>query len=239
MKMFELIPAIDLLDGKAVRLTKGDYNQVKIYSDHPEEIAKQFANLGVKRIHLVDLDGARAGQPVNLATIKKIRQSVDCRLELGGGLRTRENILEIFNLGINYAIIGSIALKNKALTQELVTEFKDKIIVGIDAKNGLVATEGWLENSSQKAEDLLREMEKIGVSSVIYTDISRDGTLTGPNFTDYEKLATLTKVKIIASGGISGKNDILKLGQINGLAGTIIGKAIYEQKLDLKELLNG
>ncbi len=234
--MFEAIPAIDILGGKAVRLTKGDYNQVTVYHDHPEEMARSFELAGASTIHLVDLDGARIGHPINMQIIEKVRLAVRCRLELGGGLRTADDVARVIDLGIERVILGSVALKNRPLTEQLVKQYGRRIVIGIDALNGFVATEGWLESSKVTVEALAKEMESIGVQTIIYTDISRDGMLAGPNLGAYKAIVPKTAMAVIASGGISGLKDIQALKAIPDLAGVVVGKAIYENKLKLKEL---
>jgi phosphoribosylformimino-5-aminoimidazole carboxamide ribotide isomerase len=236
--MFEPIPAIDILNGQAVRLTKGDYGQVTVYGD-PVAFAKKWAAAGATTIHLVDLDGAKAGQPVNTATIKAIRQAVSCELELGGGLRTLEAVTETLALGINRVILGSIALKDRPLTEFLVKEFGgEKIVIGIDAKDGFVAAEGWIETSTVRVETLLEIMAAIGVTTVVYTDISRDGMLQGPNLRAYQTIVGKTTISIIASGGISKLADVKDLAKIKGLSGVIVGKALYENRINIEELFS-
>lgn len=233
--MFKIIPAIDIINGQAVRLTKGDYTQVKIYSDDPTQFAKKLEPFGF--IHLVDLDGAKAGRPINLETLKKIRAAVDCKLEVGGGIRTKADAKTILELGIDQIILGSIALKDKKLTEELVSDHGEKIVVGVDTKNGRVAAEGWLETSQTTGLALIKEMEKIGIKTVICTDIARDGTLTGPNMELYKELTEHTKTNIIASGGIGNIDDVKALKKIKRLGGIVIGKAIYEGRVSIEELL--
>lgn len=233
--MFKIIPAIDILNGQAVRLTKGDYAQVKVYSNNPAEFAKKFEPFGF--IHLVDLEGAKAGRPINLETLKKIRTAVNCKLEVGGGVRTKEDAKTLLDLGIDRIILGSIALKNKKLTEELVNLYGNKIAIGIDTKNGRVAAEGWLETSQTTGLALIKEMEKIGVKTVICTDITRDGTLTGPHIELYKELTEQTKINIVASGGIGNIDDVKALKKIKKLGGIIIGKAIYEERVSIEELL--
>lgn len=234
--MFEAIPAIDILGGKAVRLTKGDYNQVTVYHDYPEEMARSFELAGASTIHLVDLDGARIGHPINMQIIEKIRLAVRCRLELGGGLRTADDVARVLDLGIERVILGSVALKNRPLTEQLVKQYGRRIVIGIDALNGFVATEGWLKSSKVTVEALAKEMEAIGVQTIIYTDISCDGMLAGPNLAAYKAIVPKTAMAVIASGGISGLKDIRALRAIPALAGVVVGKAIYEKKIKLKEL---
>lgn len=233
--MFKIIPAIDIYNGQVVRLKKGDYEQQTIYSSQPEKYALEWSAFG--RLHLVDLNGAREGKPANIETIKKIRAATSAVIELGGGLRSDKDIQLALDLGIDKIILGSIALKDRELTAILADKYGDKIIIGIDARDGKVAAEGWLETSKIEALTLLKEMEKIGIQEVIYTDISKDGMLQGPNFKVYQELVPQTKVKIIASGGISSLADIQKLQAIPGLYGTIVGKALYEKKISREELL--
>lgn len=234
---FKVIPAIDILDGKVVRLTQGDYNQSKIYSDDPVEVAKQFEAAGIKRIHLVDLDGARRGRPVNLEVIKNIRNAVSLEIELGGGIRSEEDADILFKVGIDLLIIGSVALNDKALTKKLIDKYGKKVIIGIDAKEGMVSTEGWLKDSQVTVADLVKEMEKLGVKTIIYTDIARDGMLTGPNIEAYSALIGKADLKVIASGGISSKHDIEELKKLDNVEGVIIGRAYYEGKIKLEEIL--
>jgi phosphoribosylformimino-5-aminoimidazole carboxamide ribotide isomerase len=233
--MFKIIPAIDIINSQAVRLTKGDYAQIKVYSDDPAKFAKKFEPFGF--IHLVDLDGAKAGRPINLETLKKIRAAVDCKLEVGGGIRTKTDAKTVLNLGIDQIILGSIALKNKKLTEELVSAYGSKIVIGVDTKNGRVAAEGWLETSQTTGLALIKEMEKIGIKTVICTDIARDGTLTGPNIELYQELTEQTKINIVASGGIGNIDDVKALKKIKKLGGIVIGKAIYEERVSIEELL--
>ncbi len=232
--MFQIIPAIDLLGGKVVRLTKGNYDQVSTYSNDPAEVAKLYNKFAW--LHLVDLDGAKAGKPVNLEAIKNIRKAVNCKLELGGGLRTKQDIEQVLGLGIDRVILGSIALKNKPLTAELLKDFGDKIVIGIDAKNEMVSTEGWLADSQVSVFALLSEMAKLGAETIICTDINKDGLLQGPNIELYKKLVKKSGLNIIASGGVSKLEDIKNLKKIKGLTGVIVGKALYENKISLEEL---
>ncbi|MDR1997022.1 MAG: 1-(5-phosphoribosyl)-5-[(5-phosphoribosylamino)methylideneamino]imidazole-4-carboxamide isomerase [Candidatus Margulisbacteria bacterium] len=233
--MFEPIPAIDILGGQVVRLTQGDYTRAKVYASDPAVVARQWAAAGAQFLHLVDLDGARSGRPVNLAAIKKLRQNVNCRLELGGGLRTAADVAQVFALGIDYAILGSAALQNKPLTQELVQKYGARIIIGVDARDGRAAASGWLEDSEVDALDLIKELEKIGVQKIIYTEINRDGTLSGPDLALYRKLLDSTRMEIIASGGVASLADVQALSALR-LDGVIIGKALYEGKINIRDL---
>ncbi|MBU0567872.1 1-(5-phosphoribosyl)-5-[(5-phosphoribosylamino)methylideneamino]imidazole-4-carboxamide isomerase [bacterium] len=235
-----VIPAIDLKEGKVVRLFKGEFDKETIYSENPVDVAKGWVSQGASLIHLVDLDGARLGRPQNLEAIKNIVRNVDVSFELGGGIRNIETIREILGLGIDRVILGSAALYDQDLIEKALEEFSDeKIIVGIDAKDGMVATKGWIEVSEEKAVDLALRVQSLGIKEVIYTDISRDGTLVGPNFKSTKELAEKTTLKIIASGGVSNLDDIerLKSMQDIGIKGVITGKALYDKRLSLREAI--
>ena len=230
-----LLPAIDLKDGKCVRLRKGDFNEKTVYSDEPWEIAKGFEEAGAEIIHLVDLDGALVGHSVNADVIKKITSSVNIPCELGGGIRSIEAIEAAVNLGVSRVILGTIAVSDPDFVTKAVEMFgHEKIVVGIDAKEGMVATHGWDTVSNVTSVDLALDMKKRGVRTIIYTDIARDGMLSGPNVEQTLKLKTETGMTVIASGGVSCLDDLIKLNE-SGIDGSIIGKAIYENKIDLKE----
>lgn len=230
-----LLPAIDLKDGKCVRLRKGDFNEKTVYSDEPWEIAKGFEEAGAEIIHLVDLDGALVGHSVNADVIKKITSSVNNSCELGGGIRSIEAIEAAVNLGVSRVILGTIAVSDPDFVTKAVEMFgPEKIVVGIDAKEGMVATHGWDTVSNVTSVDLALDMKKRGVRTIIYTDIARDGMLSGPNVEQTLKLKTETGMTVIASGGVSCLDDLIKLNE-SGIDGSIIGKAIYENKIDLKE----
>ena len=199
----EVIPAIDLLEGRCVRLYKGDYERSQVFGENPVEVAKMWADQGATRLHLVDLDGAKAGKIVNLAAIEAIRNNLDIPIEVGGGLRDRSSVVQLFNLGVNWAILGTVAVEQPQLVQELCQEFPEKIIIGIDARNGLVATRGWLETSTVLATQLAVQMQELGAAAIIYTDINRDGTLEGPNLDALRELAAAISIPVIASGGVS------------------------------------
>ena len=220
-----LLPAIDLKDGKCVRLRKGDFNEKTVYSDEPWEIAKGFEEAGAEIIHLVDLDGALVGHSVNADVIKKITSSVNIPCELGGGIRSIEAIEAAVNLGVS---------DPDFVTKAVEMFGPEKIVVGIDAKEGMVATHGWDTVSNVTSVDLALDMKKRGVRTIIYTDIARDGMLSGPNVEQTLKLKTETGMTVIASGGVSCLDDLIKLNE-SGIDGSIIGKAIYENKIDLKE----
>ncbi|EMC16248.1 1-(5-phosphoribosyl)-5-[(5-phosphoribosylamino)methylideneamino]imidazole-4-carboxamide isomerase [Streptococcus mutans] len=233
----QILPAIDIKNGHAVRLVKGDFEQETVVNDNVLDQASIFMEAGIQYIHVVDLDGALEGRAANRDLIAKIKEMTGLAIEVGGGIRTIEQIEDYLSVGINRVIIGSMAVKHPQFVKEALDKFgSDKIVVGIDAKNGMVATEGWLETSTVDYISLALEMEKMGVRLFIYTDVDRDGTLTGPNFEHYEKLiAHLTSAKVIASGGIHALSDLQQLEKI-GVAGTIVGKAYYNGDISLKEL---
>ncbi|AKG23246.1 1-(5-phosphoribosyl)-5-[(5-phosphoribosylamino)methylideneamino]imidazole-4-carboxamide isomerase [Calothrix sp. 336/3] len=233
----EVIPAIDLLEGRCVRLYQGDYAQSQVFSENPAEIAQQWVEQGATRLHLVDLDGAKAGKIVNLAAIETIVQAISVPVEVGGGLRTRESVEQLFNLGVEWAILGTVAVEQPHLVQELCQAFPGKIIVGIDARNGKVATRGWLETSEVLATQLAVQMQELGAAAIIYTDIHRDGTLSGPNMEALQELATAINIPIIASGGVSSVTDLLSLLALEnrGVTGAIVGRALYTGDISMRE----
>ena len=235
----DVIPAIDLLEGRCVRLYQGDYERAQVFSENPVEIAKQWVDQGATRLHLVDLDGAKAGKVVNLKAIEAIAQAIYIPIEIGGGLRDRTSVEQVFNIGVQWAILGTIAVEQPQLVQELCQEFPEKIIIGIDARNGLVATRGWLETSEVLATQLAVQMQELGAAAIIYTDIHRDGTLIGPNLEALRELASAISIPIIASGGVSSVTDLLSLLglEMQGVKGVIVGKALYTGDISLKEAL--
>ena len=229
----EIFPAIDLKQGCAVRLSKGEMQSAKIYSKDPCELAKKFENLGAKWLHLVDLDGAFAGEAVNFKAIERIVKSTRLRVEVGGGIRDEARIKEYLSLGVDRFILGSAALKNRDFVRGMAKLYR--IVVGIDAKDGLVATEGWAELSRVKATDLARDYADAGVCAIICTDISRDGMLSGVNVEFSRSIAKACGIDTIASGGVKDMNDIIALKNAELIAGVIVGKAYYEGTLDLKK----
>lgn len=233
----QILPAIDIKEGQVVRLFKGDFNQKTVVNPDIIGQSKIFAQAGIDFIHVVDLDGAFDGRATNRDLIAKLKKESGLGVEVGGGIRTLEQIEDYLAVGIDRVIIGSMAVKNPDFVKAALEKFgSDKVVVGIDAKNGMVATEGWLETSNVDYISLAKAMEKIGVTLFVYTDIDRDGTLTGPNFEHYDRLvAELTTAKVIASGGIAEQSDLVKLQQI-GVAGTIVGKAYYNGNISLEEL---
>ena len=235
-----IYPAIDIRGGKCVRLFKGDFEQETVFSDFPYEMAKKWESVGGEFLHLVDLDGARAGEPKNLQAVKEILANVNIPAELGGGIREISHIEEVLNMGVTRVILGSVAVKNPALVKEACKIYGgDKIVVGIDAKEGIVAVEGWGVSGNVKATELALRMKDAGVTTAIYTDISRDGTLEGVNVKETANLAKTSGLKIVASGGVSSLDDIkaLKEHEKDGIEGVIVGKSIYTGALDLAEAI--
>lgn len=230
-----IYPAIDLHNGQAVRLYKGDYNQVTSYGD-PVEVAKYFKKIGAKFLHLVDLDGAKDGESKNLLVVSKIVNEVKIDVELGGGIRTITDIKKILDLGVKRVILGSSAL-NIEFVKEAIDKFgSEKIVVGIDCKNLLVSTHGWLNTTEINAIDFAKNLAKVGVKTIIFTDIAKDGTLEGINVTQTKKMVDETKMSIIASGGAKSMED-LKNASLIGCSGIILGKSIYSKAIDLKQAL--
>ena len=235
----DVIPAIDLLEGHCVRLYQGDYDQSEIFSKDPVAMAQHWASLGASLLHVVDLDGAKTGDPINLPTIAKIAAALDIPVQVGGGLRTRDRVAELLGLGVQRAILGTVAIENPDLVAELCQEFPNQIVVGIDARNGKVATRGWKETSTVDAIPLGKAMAEAGACAIIYTDIQRDGTLSGPNIPQLRDMAEALDIPVIASGGVSSITDLLALISLEpaGVSGAIVGKAIYTDNIDLKEAI--
>jgi len=232
-----IYPAIDLRAGQCVRLRQGDFHQETVYGTDPGEMAQHWQNQGAQALHLVDLDGAKAGRPTNLEALRAIRQAVTIPLQVGGGLRTETDLDTIFELGIERAIIGSKACKQPAWLGLMAQRYPRRILLGLDAKNGFVATEGWLEVSSIAALDLAKQVSSLPLAGIIYTDIAKDGMMSGPNWEGLAEMARATTLPVIASGGVTTANDVKRLRQMN-LAGCIIGRALYEKTIDLKEVLS-
>lgn len=234
-----LIPAIDIIDGKCVRLSKGDYSTKKIYNESPLEVAKEFEAHGIEYLHLVDLDGAKSKHIVNHNVLEQIASHTNLKIDFGGGLKTDEDLRIAFESGANQITGGSIAVKDADIFRSWLSKFgADKIILGADANNEKIAVSGWLEESDQELIPFVQGYQKEGVSYVICTDISKDGMLQGPSFDLYQKmLAEIPSIKLIASGGISTFDELPKLAEL-GCEGTIIGKAIYENRISLKQLEN-
>ncbi|MDY6781122.1 MAG: 1-(5-phosphoribosyl)-5-[(5-phosphoribosylamino)methylideneamino]imidazole-4-carboxamide isomerase [Cyanobacteriota bacterium] len=233
----EVIPAIDLLEGRCVRLYQGDYQQSEIFSENPTEIARRWESEGATRLHLVDLDGAKQGKPANSSAIAAVVRAVSIPVQVGGGLRDGDAIAALLDLGVERAILGTLAVENPSLVQQLCQTYRDRIVIGIDARNGQVATQGWLETSEVAASDLAQQMAQLGAAAIIYTDIHRDGTLRGPNVKALRQLASAVEIPIIASGGIGSLSDLLSLLALEplGVTGVIVGRALYTGDVSLEE----
>lgn len=233
----QLYPAIDIKGGKCVRLTQGLFDNVKVYSDTPADMARLWRDQGATFLHLVDLDGALAGRSVNEDVIRSIVEAVDIPVEIGGGIRSEEAVRHMLELGVARVIIGTKAVERPAFMRELVDTFgPDRIVAGVDAKDGLVAVQGWESLSSVTAKELCMQMREFGIRHVVYTDISRDGMLNGPNVEATRQLTEATGIDVIASGGVSSMEDLRSLYEA-GIKGAIIGKALYEKRVDLREAI--
>lgn len=229
-----IFPAIDIMDGKPVRLLRGDFATAEQVAEDVLSTAKQFARVGCTWVHMVDLDGSLQKKPVNADPILQVVEHTPLKVEVGGGIRTMEDIAFYLDRGVDRVILGSVALKNPELVQQAVDAYGDKITVGIDAKQGMVATEGWTEDSQMGFIDLAKAMEKMGVATIIYTDIGRDGTLSGPDVQGLDRLNKAVSCNVIASGGVTTITDILVMKD-KKMYGTICGKCIYKKTLDLRE----
>ncbi|MBN1190414.1 MAG: 1-(5-phosphoribosyl)-5-[(5-phosphoribosylamino)methylideneamino]imidazole-4-carboxamide isomerase [Dehalococcoidales bacterium] len=232
----EIIPAVDLRNGKCVRLYKGDYSRETVYDENPLNVALQWQSLGAPRVHIVDLDGAAAGEVINLEIIKTIAGAVQVPTELGGGIRSLETITSVLKMGIERVILGTVAVEDPGLVEKACRRYAESIIVSIDARNGWVSTRGWLQASELKALDLASEMKKLGVKRLIYTDIERDGTLSGPNYRALSDMVEGIDLPVIAAGGISSLEHLEQLRKI-GVEGAIIGQALYTGNISLKQAL--
>jgi phosphoribosylformimino-5-aminoimidazole carboxamide ribotide isomerase len=231
-----LYPAIDIYNGKCVRLTQGKFDQATVYFDNPLDAAKKWADLGAQWLHVVDLNGALEGKPVNLKPIEEIMTTVNLPVQIGGGIRN-EATAEIFlTIGAGRVVIGSAAIEDPDLVQILAVKYEDRIAVGIDARGGKVAIHGWKDLSEKEAIPLAQEFEGMGVHTLIYTDIARDGMMTGPNFEAIERMIAAVGVPVVVSGGISSLDDLKRLKEL-GAKGAILGRSLYEGKVDLKEAL--
>lgn len=230
MKIF---PAIDLRDGKVVRLFQGDYDQMTVYSEDPVAIAGSFKEKGADNLHLVDLDGAKDGKLVNFESIRAITQQVDMFVEVGGGIRDEERIRQYLDVGVGRVILGTVAVKEPDFLKEMVRKYGEKIAVGVDARDGYVAVNGWKELTDKKSFEFCEYLRDIGVKTVIYTDISRDGGLQGTNMEAYKRLKEIDGLEIVASGGISFEEEITALKEV--VSAAILGKALYSGRLDLEK----
>ncbi|WP_159475118.1 1-(5-phosphoribosyl)-5-[(5-phosphoribosylamino)methylideneamino]imidazole-4-carboxamide isomerase [Chryseobacterium sp. 18068] len=234
----KIIPAIDIIDGKCVRLSKGDYGTKKIYNENPLEVAKEFESFGIKYLHLVDLDGAKSKHIVNQKVLENIANETSLEIDFGGGLKTIEDIEIAFNSGAKQITIGSIAIQNPEFCFDLIEKYgSEKIILGADCEDRKIKTSGWLKESNQDVIDFILDYQKKGIQNVICTDISKDGMLEGASEDLYIEILEKTNIKLVASGGISCIEDIYKMKEM-GCGGTIIGKAIYEGRILLKDLQN-
>ena len=231
-----ILPAIDIKDGSCVRLYKGEFSTVHKVAENPLETARKFEADGAEWLHMVDLDGAKDAKPQNTEIFCEIARETSLKVEVGGGIRSLETVETYLSRGISRVILGSAAVRNPELVKAAVKEYGDKIAVGLDAKNGMAAVEGWLDTSAAHYLDLAKAMEQIGVSTIIYTDISKDGTLTGPNLQELDAINLAVSCNIVASGGISNLDDITALRKL-GLYGAICGKSLYQGTLDLKEAI--
>lgn len=229
----ELFPAIDLIGGCAVRLVKGDYAQKTVYSDNPAEVAKSFAAAGVKYLHVVDLEGAKDGGTPNLETIQNIVEKGGLLVEVGGGIRSEEVIKKYLDAGVFRVILGTAAVQNPVFLEEMIQKYGEKIAVGVDIKDGMVAIKGWTEVSAESCFDFCEKLQKMGVKTIICTDISKDGLLSGTNLKLYKELSEKFSVDIVASGGVTTLDDVKKLADM-GMYGAILGKALYTGNIDLK-----
>jgi len=229
----EIIPAIDLKDGRCVRLLQGRFDQETVFSDDPVSIARKWEQQGAKRLHVVDLDGARLGKPQHLPVIVDIAKAVGVPVQLGGGIREAETIRSVINLGIDRVVIGTVAALDADQATQIFGEFGERVAVGIDAREGRVAIRGWQEITDQLAIDLSRELESLGALRIIFTDVARDGTLSGPNLASIEQMVKAVAIPVIASGGISSLEDIKRLKEI-GVEGAIVGRAFYTGDIDFQ-----
>jgi len=237
--MIEIIPAIDLLKGKCVRLKQGDYSQVTEFELDPVKQALIWQESGASRLHLVDLDGAKEGRPINDSVIKDIKNKLEIPIQIGGGIRTFDRAVKLLNENIDNIILGTLALENKKLVNELADKFPKRIIIGLDAKKGKVATRGWISESKTYATDLAKFFSNKNLKGIIYTDISTDGTLEGPNITALKEIGSVSKIPITASGGIGSMSDLFSLIPLEdyGIKSVIVGRALYEDKFSLQEAI--
>ena len=234
-----VIPAIDIKEGRGVRLTEGKFEDVEIFSDDPVAVAVKWADKGAKMLHVVDLDGAKYGKLINISLLEQIIKKVNIPVQVGGGIRSYEEAERLIGLGVSRVILGTILWKDKVLAKKLFEEFSEKIIAGIDARDGYVAIEGWQNVLSIDALNFAGEMERLGAKRIVYTDIKRDGTLKGPNIDSIEKMVKNVNIPLICSGGITSLDDIKKLMRLeaSGLEGIIVGKALYKGRILLEEAL--
>jgi phosphoribosylformimino-5-aminoimidazole carboxamide ribotide isomerase len=231
-----IYPAIDLLNGRCVRLRQGDYSQETVFSDDPAQVARKWVELGADRIHVVDLDGAKAGKPVNGSVIRKIVEAAGVPVQLGGGIRTDADLAAVLDWGVRWAVLGTRALQAPQWVREVANRHPGRIVLGVDAKNGFVATEGWLEVSTTKATELAKLVSDAPLAAVVYTDIAKDGMMSGPNFEALVEMRDATPLPVVASGGVCTLEHVRRL-MTERIPGCIIGRALYEGSLDLAAAL--
>lgn len=237
---FEVIPAIDVLDGRCVRLSQGRYDEATVYGEDPAAVAEEFARYPIARLHVVDLDGAKAGRPVNGETVRDIvARAAGVPVQLGGGVRSLEDVAEALDWGLDRVILGTVALRDPALVREASKRYPGRIVVGIDAKQGRVAVEGWLKTSETRAVELAPRFEEAGVAAIVYTDIARDGMLSGPNLDATAELADAVSIPVIVSGGVASEDDLVRAAGLRdrGIAGAIVGRALYTGAVELGSAL--
>lgn len=232
----EIWPAIDLRGGKCVRLLQGDYSQETVFDSDPVAVARRFQSQGAKHLHLVDLDGAREGLTVNLPAIQEILLAVGMQVELGGGVRDEQSITELLGFGVGRLVVGTSALKQREWFREVVRRFPNRLVLGIDARDGMVATDGWIETSTTSAVDLALEFNDEPLAAIVYTDIATDGMMSGPNVAAMAEMQRAVRVPVIASGGVTTSEDVRKLSSV-GLSGAIIGRALYEGTITIPDAL--
>ncbi len=231
-----IYPAIDLLGGKCVRLQQGDYTRETVFSDDPVSVAKRWVEQGAQQLHIVDLDGAKAGKPVNGSVIQAICDAVDVPIQLGGGIRTDNHLMDVFTWGVHWAVLGTKALQDPGWVRNCAFRFPNQIVLGLDARNGFVATEGWLSTSTTKATDLVKLVDESPLFALVYTDIAKDGMMAGPNFEQLNEMRKATELQVIASGGVSSLDHAKQLIEA-GTYATIVGRALYDGSVSLPELL--
>jgi len=230
-----IVPAIDIRGGRVVRLYKGDFDKERVYYENPIELAKRFDSLGFKRIHVVDLDGAKEGLPSNLETIARIREAVSCEVEVGGGIRTREAAKKLLeDIGVDYIVVGTLAVRKPELFAEIVGEYPNRVVLSIDSKGGKVAVSGWLEKASQTPEEFAKRFENMPIWGYLYTVVEKDGTLEGVDIEPYKSIKRVVKKPVLASGGVASLEDVKRL--VGVVEGVVVGRAIYEGRIDIENL---
>jgi len=233
----EVIPAIDIRNGKCVRLTQGQYDQETIFADNPVEVARKWQDLGATRLHIVDLDGAKNGEQINSSLLYAILHSVEIPVQCGGGIRDFMTLRSVIENGVDRAIIGTAAVTNETIITEGLSFAKEKIVISVDARDGLISLDGWTNSTTIDAVDFINKLERLGVERIVYTDISRDGMESGPNFEMYENIIQKTSINIIAAGGVTSLSDILKLREC-GIEAAIIGRSLYTGQIQLEDALS-